>query len=84
MQHLLVKSWLLESCLCSVLGYCPGKGSDYYALTTPDSSRLFPATLGSFENGGAMDSKAVRALQKFVDSLDVEWLLLGHEGAERG
>lgn len=46
---------------------------------------LVEGDMGVFvdENGGAMDSKAVRALQKFIDSLDVDWLLLGHEGAER-
>lgn len=59
---------------------------DSTVIYIPEDKVLFlgDATLGSFENGGTMDSKAVRALQKFVDSLDVEWVLLGHEGAERG
>ncbi len=59
--------------------------SDSTVIYIPEDKVLFlgDATLGSFENGGTVESKAVKALQKFVDSLDVEWVLLGHEGAER-
>ena len=59
---------------------------DSTVIYIPEDKVLFlgDATLGSFENGVAMDSKAVKALQKFVDSKDYDWLLLGHEGAERG